>query len=386
MRLGPIAGVIVALLIALAPASALAAETRGGGTVTIGAGQIINDDLYISGGTVTVLGRINGDLVASGGNLTVRGPVAGDVIIAGGTVDLDGPVGGSVRAAAGNVNVRGRVAKDVLGAGGTITIGPGASVGRDLLTWGGTTLVQGPVMRNVRVSGGQLTLASPVGGSVTANVDTLRLADGARVGGNLVYTSKNPATLAPGASVRGKITHNQPPTVAPPSPAARIGAGIVGWIRTLVGLFVLGILLVLLVPRFSTRTINTLEGAPWASLGLGFALLVGVPVLAVLVFALGLLIGGWWIALVLLALYGIALALGYVVSGLTIGCWLAHRLGRTGASLIGALLAGLVILLLVGLVPILGGIVELLALIVGLGALTLTLGRLVRGRSVAAML
>lgn len=375
---------LVAILFALAPAPAHAAEIRGGSDVTIGPTQVVNDDLYVSGGTVSVQGRINGDLVSSGGTLSVQGPVAGDVIVAGGTVDLAGPVGGSVRAAGGNLTIRSRVTKDVLVAGGTVTLAPVASVGRDLLVATGSAVVDGPVARNVMASTGDLTLGSRVGGNVAADADTLRLTNGAFVSGNLTYTSGRQAVIAPGATVRGRIERRQPPAEVPSSPLARIGQGILNWMRALVGLFVLGLGFVLLFPRFGSRAIGTMRDAPWASLGLGFALLVGVPVLAVVVFALGLLVGGWWLSLALLAVYGIALALSYVVTGLFVGCWVADRLAKTNVSLVGALLAGLVLLLLIGVVPVIGAIIGLVAVVLGLGTLALTVARLRGGQPVSS--
>jgi len=41
--------------------------------VIIPSHQVIDDDVYISGGTVTVDGTINGDLAAMGGFITING-------------------------------------------------------------------------------------------------------------------------------------------------------------------------------------------------------------------------------------------------------------------------------------------------------------------------
>src|SRR5690606_24287040 len=118
------------------------------------------------------------------------------------------------------------------------------------------------------------------------------------------------------------------------------------------GAFALGLLFVLLFPRFSRQTGSTLSSSPWASLGLGLVALIAVPIVAIIVLVVGILIGGWWLALIVLSLYGIALALSFVVAGLFVGRWILDRVARTGFHLIWGLLLGLAILLLVSLVPI----------------------------------
>src|SRR5438270_11116190 len=61
----------LALLIALAPTQTFAAEPLQGNDVTVSRNQVINDDLYAFGGTVTIQGQVNGDVVALGGTVTV---------------------------------------------------------------------------------------------------------------------------------------------------------------------------------------------------------------------------------------------------------------------------------------------------------------------------
>ena len=348
----------LALLMALAPTQTFAAEPLQGNNVTVSRNQVINDDLYAFGGTVTIQGRVNGDVVALGGTVTVNGPVSGDLLIGGGTVNVSGRVGRSVRATGGTVTIDAPVGTDVAVAGGTVTLGSGARVGRDVLANAGATTVDGRVGRNVRVGGG-----------------TLRLDDGAVVGGNLIYTSNQQAAIATGATVRGTIQRYEPQRMGV-WPAAglfgRTGDSVVGWLRTLIGLFVLGLLFILLAPRFGRRTVGTLGGSPWASLGLGIALLICVPIAALIVFVVGLFVGGWWLALILLALYGIALVLSVAVTGLFLGRWILERVGRGPVPLVWALLLGLVLLLLVSLVPLAGGLVIAVAMFCGLGALALT--------------
>jgi cytoskeletal protein CcmA (bactofilin family) len=368
---------IASALLVLVPIQAGAADVRQGGSVTIGPDQTITDDLYVFGGTVNVQGTVDGSVIAAGGNVTISGTVTRDVMAAGGMVDITGTVKGSVRAAGGTVTISGPVAEDVVASGGTLTLAESATVGRDLLLGAGNATVSGPVARNVTLGSGTVTLQSQVAGNVTGSVNQLTLANGARVGGNLDYTSEHNVVVASGASVQGSTTRHTP------TDRQNAGGGFVGWLRALIGFFAFGLLIVLLFAGFSTRSVATIQRQPLPSAGIGLAVLVVTPVVGLLVFVLGLLIGGWWLGLLLFPVYILALCLGYVVAALALGLWIADRAGWK-VHAVWALLAGLVVLAVIGLIPVLGGLVSLVAVIFGLGAASLTaIGRPPSGQAVA---
>jgi hypothetical protein len=154
----------------------------------------------------------------------------------------------------------------------------------------------------------------------------------------------------------------------------------VGWLRVLIGIFALGLLFIVLLPRFSTRSIDILRSEPWLSLGIGAAIVVVTPIVALIAFIVGLLIGGWWLGLLLIPLWILALAVGYVVSGFLLGRLIFAQLGWGRYHDAIALLGGLIVLALVGLIPRLGGLVGLAVLVFGTGALALAVSRRARMR------
>ncbi|HSR22124.1 MAG TPA: hypothetical protein VLW53_01125 [Candidatus Eisenbacteria bacterium] len=372
-------------LLALAPVAAQAADLRQGPDVTIPAGTTVADDVYAGAGRVTMAGTIAGSLIAAGGTVDVTGTVERDVMVTGGTVTISGPVMGSVRAAGGTLTVSGPVAQDVVLAGGTLDLGPEATIGRDLVLAGGTATVAGRVARDLTAGVGTLDLRGRVDRNVRAEVGNLHLESGAAVGGNLDYASDNTATIDSGATVSGVVTHSPANFARQPTPAERAFGVFVGWIRLVVGLFALGLILVLLFGVFSRRASEAIGRSPLASLGIGLAVLIGVPIAALIVFIVGLLVGGWPLSLAALALLGIAAAVGYVLSALFLGRNGFRLLARTEAHPLLALLVGLVVLTAVGLIPILGGLIGLAAVVFGLGALTLTLVRTWQGSPPAAV-
>jgi cytoskeletal protein CcmA (bactofilin family) len=360
-------------LLTLAPAPAFAADLRQGSAITVSAGQTVRDDLYVAAGTVDVSGTVDGSLLATAGTITIGGTITHDLMVAGGTVNVSGDVKGTIRITGGTVTIAGPVGEDVVMAGGTLDLRSSANVGRDVVVTGGTATLAGSIGRKVVAGVGTLILRGKVGSNVEATVGELRVEDGARILGNLTYTSDNQALVARGASITGTVHHN---VAARPTPAQRFLDGLIGWIRTLVGLFALGLIVMLLFPSFSQGTTETLRESPWASVGLGLVLLIGVPILALIVFGIGLLVGGWWLGLAALAIYGFGLAVAYVMAALFIARYGFELLRLPIIHPLLSLLVGLVILTLIGLIPILGGVVSLLALIFGLGAIALTLARL----------
>jgi hypothetical protein len=360
--------VAAAALVVALPMQAAAADIRQGNEITVRSGETVADDIYAAGGMVTIDGTVNGSVIAAGGTITVSGTIDRDLMVVGGTVDVTGKINGSIRSAGGTITVKGAVAEDVVVTGGTINIESDATIGRDLVFAGGTATVAGPVARNLMMGAGTVTLRSQVGGNVTGSVDHLRL-DGARIAGNLEYTSDNPVELVSGATVAGTTTRHTPQDRG----VAGTNNPVVSWIRGLIGIAALGLLLILLLPGLSTRASETLRTQPWASLGIGAAICVVTPIVALIVFIVGLLVGGWWLGLLLIPLYILALALGYVVSSFLLGRLVFDRLGWGGYHAALALLGGLVILGLVGLVPVIGGLVALAAVIFGLGALAVAI-------------
>jgi len=113
--------------------------------------------------------------------------------------------------------------------------------------------------------------------------------------------------------------------------------------------------------------------------------LIATPIIALIVFLIGLLIGGWWLGLLLIPIWLLALAVGYVVSGFLLGRVIFAQLGWGAYHDALALAAGLFVLAVVTIIPIVGWLVGLAAIVFGVGAVGLATTRLVRpGRTAAA--
>ena len=359
---------LVVLILALTPSVAAAADIRQGQDITIATTDTIEDDLYAFGTNVAINGTIHGDLIAAGNFITVDGSVTGNVIAAGQSVTIRGQVGGSVRAAGNMIVVDGKVTNDLLAAGNEVTILSNGRVGRDGVIAATNTTVNGQIGRDLQVGGANLKIDGAVGGRVLASIDRLQLTDRATVGGSLKYTSKNEAQIANASSVKGSIERQTPEPGRAPLVTGQ-AALVVEWLKGLIGLLILGILVVFFFPGFSRRAGEALVRSPWLTLAIGALVLIGLPILSIVFFAVGALIGGWWIGFVVLALFTVVLAVSLPVAAVGVGGALLRIAGRPVPVWL-ALFIGLVALLLVALVPILGGLVIFCALLFGMGATT----------------
>jgi hypothetical protein len=150
-------------------------------------------------------------------------------------------------------------------------------------------------------------------------------------------------------------------------------ARALAWIRGVIGLSIFGLLVVLPFQDFGRRASETLGTRPLPSIGLGLAFMFVAPVVAIMVFAFGLFAGGSWIGLFGLALYAMAIAVGYEIGALWVGSFVLSRLlSKPDIHPGWGVLAGVLIISILAIIPLLGGLITFVAMLFGLGALVLT--------------
>src|SRR5918992_3133592 len=376
---------LVMLLFLSLQSNVEAADFRTGPEVNIGPEETVDDDLYATGGTINVNGIVNGDLVAAGGTINIRGAINGDVVAAGGSVMVNGMVRDSVRASGGTVVISSTVAGDVVAAGGSVELQPGASVGRDMVIGAGSVQIDGDVGRDVLLGAGSVGINSTVVGNVKAELnDGLTLEPMARIEGDLVVTSPQEIGVAQGATVLGNTVYEEPTTSlfgfnVRETAGIQVVQDIVSRVQWFLGTALVGLLLLWVMPRTLEGTSETVIRSPWGSLGLGVAVLILAPIVIVIAAVIAIFIGGFAgvpVAVVPTAVYLALLVLTAPVIGLLIGRYLLGRLrGSREFAAWQALLLGVLILALIGLVPFLNWVVTLLTLLFGFGAWVLFLYR-----------
>lgn len=346
-----------------------ARSVEAGDTVTVTKNQTVDSTLYAAGSTVTIDGTVKGDVFCAASTVTITGTVEGDVICAGKQVSVSGKVYGDVRLAGQSVNFDGAVQNSATLFGQSVVTGKDSVVGYDLTVGGSNVALAGQVGRDVVGGASDMNVSGTIGRTAQVETETLTLQNGAKVGGDLVYTSKQKATVSGNASVAGTTTQKQPEatSVRQERESNGMATGAFGWFLTL---FVVGLVLWLLMPKWFNGTAQTMTRRPWVALGLGLATLVLTPIASIVLFftVFGIPLG---IALLLLWLF--ALLGSFVFAAYGTGSWAMNKLGKSGRGFeVLGLVVGIVVLTIVGLIPFVGGLGVFLALLWGLGGITMS--------------
>jgi hypothetical protein len=239
------------------------------------------------------------------------------------------------------VIVPGQTTRDVFCLGCSVTVEPGASVGRDLVVFGGTADVEGSVGRDAFVMGGSLHLGA------TANVQR----DAVSLGGRTEIT--------PGAHVgRDQTSFGSPHYDFLPGPPSQSG------IFPGVFLVALAVLALLIFPRQLEVTASLIEARPGTSLGLGCLTITAAVAGSILMAITVILIP---VSLAIALAVAAAWLFGWAAIYLITGRRLLAALDRSAQPLV-ALVVGGAFFVLLGLIPVVGSLLVFLGGAVALGA------------------
>ncbi len=355
--------VVTLFLLLLSPAIGHAAEERPGAHETVIAGDYfgtgadaspsstVEGDAFIAGGQVDLNKPVNGDALLAGGGVSVSDRVGGDLYATGGSVMIDAPVAGNVRLAGGHVEItkRGRVSGKTTLVGGRVT-------------------VLGKAGRQLVVFGEDVTLDGEVAGNVTVASRALSIGPNARVSGKLTYRGSVPAQVDPAAVLTGGIDYLsfdfEDETY---QPVARVVAWI-GVIAFTIGLFLIGLLAIIMAPESTAHMSRLGRTRPISSLALGLVTIVCVPIAVVL---LMLTVVGIPFAFMLLLAWPMILIFGYLAGVIAVSDAIAGPSAGAKGRRIFLLAMGLAVMLLFARVPFAGWFIAMLLLVMGVGAMAL---------------
>ncbi|HCC22345.1 hypothetical protein A2480_03050 [Candidatus Uhrbacteria bacterium RIFOXYC2_FULL_47_19] len=370
--------VVLAMTLAL-PVASRAAEMRSGEAVSISVSQIIEENLYAAGGTLSMDGEVRGDAHLLGGNLTVTGPVSEDLTVAGGSLILLGPVGDDVRVAGGSITLGSSVGGELVVAGGQITTTPGLSVVGDTVIAGGSVVIKGVFAGDVTVYAGDVQVDGTIGGGLFTTAESVTLASGAVVKGDFAHEGPKEASVETGAVVDGEQTYTQRDFAAgvPDKTDELILWESFGKIFGAMFIFFvlvkyLACLLVSLLatwrlPHLSQAVVGRTLKHFGIDLLTGLLISVVAPIVLVLLYVT---VVGWLVACIVMAVLALAVLVGGVYSTVSFGA-LVRRVFSKGKKDFSAdwksSLLGTTLLTLVILIPIVGWLVGLLFFLASFG-------------------
>ncbi len=354
----------LALLVAI-PLFAAAADFRTGEQPSLPSGEILQDDLYMAGGSVVSAGTVRGDFVAAGGTILVNGPVTGDLMIGGGNITVTSDINDDVRIGGGQVTLQGNVKGDVLIGGGQVVLA-GERITGDIAVAGGTVRIESAIGGDARIAGGDIYLNAPIAGNVEIEAEKLTLGPRAVLAGNLSYRAADAATLQDGAVVRGETTFNE--RVGREEAEAGLAAFFTFWLVAKFFMLLVGSLLIgMAFQRYSREIVATAALQPILEFGRGLITVIALPIISLILIAtiIGIplgVIGLLMLAIMLIFASLIApIVLGSVVHKLI---WKPARYEVTWQTI----LLGVALYFLVGLIPVLGALATFIVKMTALGA------------------
>ena len=362
------------LLLMLLGASGPAYAQRAGDSVVVR--EALEEDLYAAGRVVQIAAALTGDAVIAGELLSVSAPVTGDVLAAGREITFASTVSDDVRAAGDTLRFEAGVGGHAAAAGRSLVIAESANILDRAWLAGETIRVLGTIGGPLWAAGQRVEILGGIDGDVTVYGRELVVGDSARIDGSLTVRTELEPVISESAQIGGRVIYL--PMEGEP---AFDGAGL----AMMLSLAAAAMLLFLIWPRLMEHAAATARGAPLTHLGTGALALVGVPILAMLLFVT--VIGGW-LGAGLIAAYIALVLFGFVTGLFVISDWALARWGRAGAgrlARIGAIAAAALLLWALSFIPVLGGLAMLTLLLSGIGALALSLYRAWRGGPAAAL-
>ena len=350
---------IVALLASMSlSASAAGLEDGMSASQSVNFTGEYDKSVFLAGETVGSTAGIKGIAFAAGNAVDVAGE-SEYVMAAGRTVSVDGKVGNDAFAAGYSVIIPGEVERDAYVVGNDVT-------------------VTGSVGRLLYAAGSVVTIDGKIGGDVYVNADSLTLGKNADIGGKLSYNSSANVSIADGSSVADTAVYTDAGSTAEAQavPASE-SAGRQVWnkVTSYLGVVALAFVLLWLTPLWE-RVDAIYTGAPFgkfaSAFGIGFGVLAGVPIAAIILMITQI---GLRLAFVLLMLYVAAILAAPVFLGFFLGSLLWRAAMKKAPNYWAELAIGILIWKLATLIPGVSFVVGLVAVPLGLGVVTLLLGK-----------
>jgi len=370
---------MVAVMV-LFPASAQAGEIlRAGG---IPAGQVIENDVFLTGQQPVVDGTVNGDVFIVGADATISGEVNGSVFVLAETLNLPGSVNGNLYATAVELTqpAEGEIGRNLYALVLSLVTETESSIGRDLTTVAMSASLRGQTERNTTAIIGPWELFKILRDSFNQNIVGFIPDQPSLAKRNTEIISLH--TVSPHRAMR---------RVAQATDSSVLVDWLLASLQSFLKFLIVGGLMLWAFPSQFQGWVEKVQKEPLASAGYGAIVLINgylMPVLA-LFLLIGLLLGLLYLSLSSLAWMSLWAGLGLLMTFFTLflaattflskaivaylaGTFILSRLASGAMQYrILPLLLGLLIYVLLASIPYVGFVIGLVVTLFGLGAIWL---------------
>lgn len=350
------------------------------------ASEAFPDMTFFSAGDLTVNAKSTDDIFAAGGDVTLAEAQADHMIVAGGEIIITDVAFHDLIVAGGDIDfISGTVTDDVVGAGGDLRLNREFKINGSAMLTGGDVTIDTPIGGELRAAAGRLRLNANVAGNAHLVGEDVSIGPNVSIGGDLRHRAKE-FSIDPSAVVAGEIIELEaatPPDVERWGVKAAAAAAVFA-VAFLVGMAILVIVIALVLPGLMNSASQMIRTKPLSTLGIGFLVIAAAPVVIAFLFAtvlgipLALLIGVIYLAAAPLA---IAAFIYYV--GMLARRMISKNNGEAPSPITRIIWSALaaILLVIIGLVPILGGFFWLVAYTIGMGAVMTRGGKALAAQS-----
>lgn len=305
----------------------------------------INNDLYLAESEVTISDTVNGNVFAFADTITVTGQIGGDLFAIASTINIDGgQIYGNVFAIANNITLNGLI-YDLYATCDTLNVAYDGVAYRDLKVNCNTASINGVIGKNLNI-----TTAS----ALTLESDCV-------IYGDLNYTALNEIEIGEGV-VTGTVNYEK---LGTNGSEKGVMAYVLPLLALLVYTLVIWLLMSKLAPKFYEKVTTTTPKKMLLALLVGLLALIVIPIVSLL---LVYTIVGLPIAFALMVVYGLILAISFVMTVIALAGKLANKV-KVLAKLnnLFAVIIITLVLWALSLIPYVGIIVLFLVVLCGFG-------------------
>lgn len=351
--------------VSLPPASHALQIIQQEDPVIVAASQSIDDTLLITTTDATVHGDIKGSLFVAAEDVEVTGVISGNLITLADNVTISGSVGGTTVSLADSIAFEGaKIAGDLWLAGDAVKLDSNSEIRGNLASFGSSIVIGAKVSKDMLIAAERAVLSGEIGGDLNIGTKHISLLDNTRVEGNLTYrtATQDGLVLGDDVTIRGEIDYQGKPRNFQARSRFDSHNFYLWELLWFVGAFVVGWLVFTLTPSLGRIELGGGKESITTA-GLGFLVLVTVPIVAIII---AITVVGLPLSFITIMAWLTAWYLAKIVIAHLVGrSVLASRSDDPGLAL--ALFVGLIIVTIAINLPFLGGVINLLATVLGLG-------------------
>ncbi len=323
-------------------------------------------------------GDVDASVFLAGQNTENNAHIQGLLCSAGYKVNSTG-VSEYLIAAGYDIAVGGAAVKDAVLAGCNIEIS--GNIGRDVYAFGKNISISGTIGRNAKLAADSVSINGTVLGDLDITAGTILISENAVISGNLRYNS-DADIVAPETTLQDAEIYE--PDAADtetefyderPSATDLFLDAIKGIVFSYVGVLAVAFLLLWLTPLWETvdkKYESVSFGKYAAAFGIGFAVLVALPLVSLILMVTGF---GLRLGLMLLMLYFAAIAVSPVFLSFILGKLLWRKAFKKAVNYPAELAIGVLAWRILASVPLLSFLVGFISLPFGIGVFVLLLGK-----------